>query len=460
MLDEENTLLGHMCKLNFTQPVSQQRLTTVVGTISKSSRNKDVLKKMIISGMRIARLNFSHETHEHHAETLRLLRISEEECSKEVGYLIKIAVALDTKGSEIRTGLLEAGLNAQIELKATDSVRLTINRDLMDKGNRDCIYVDFENIINVVFPGCFVYINDGSLKLVVKEVGVDCITCQVERGGILGSRKNVNIPGVFLNLPAVSKKDVNDLKFALHHKVDIIFASSMRNASSVNEIRSILGVQGKRVKIIAKIECEQSLHNVDEIITAADGILFANADIAIEIHYAKVFLAQKAVIERCNRAGKPIILATKLLESMRYTNFPTKAEISDLGNAILDGADCVMLSSETAIGPFPIESISYMATICHEAEIALCYRFMFDDLETRHKISLDGVNSVAIAAVDAAKKTSASAIIVLTTSGKSSYLLAKYRPKCPILAVTKCPRTFRQSFLYRGIIPVMYTGSL
>ncbi|XP_037806870.1 pyruvate kinase-like isoform X1 [Lucilia sericata] len=456
-MDDENSLLEHTCKLNFTEPASHYRLTGVIGTVSKASRSLQVLRKMIRTGMTIVRLNFSHETHELHAETIRLLHNVEEEYSKEMGYTIQLAIALDTKGPEIRTGLLEAGPNSQVELKVNDSVRLSINRDLMDKGNRECIFVDYENIINVVQPGNFVYINDGSLKFIVKEVGVDCVTCQVERGGMLGSRKKINLPGVSVDLPAVSKKDVNDLKFALEHKIDFIFASSMRNASAVKEVRSLLGDQGKYVKIIAKIDCEQGLHNVDEIISVADGILFASADIAIEINNAKVFLAQKAVMARCNRAGKPVIVATKLLESMRYSIFPTKAEFSDLGNAILDGADCVMLSSETAIGQFPSESIAYMCDICREAELALWNRHMFEDLLLRNPTSLDAAHSMAIAAVDAAKKSSACAIVVLTASGKSSYLLAKYRPGCPILAVTKCPRTFRQSHLYRGVIPVMYT---
>ncbi|XP_065368329.1 pyruvate kinase-like [Calliphora vicina] len=457
-LAEENSLLEHTCKLNFMEPASHYRLTGVIGTISKASRSSDVLKKMIKAGMTIARLNLSHETHELHAETIRLLRNAEQDCTKEMGYMIQVAVALDTKGPEIRTGILEGGPNSQVELKVNDSLRLSINRDLMDKGNRECIYVDYDNIINVVQPGNLVYINDGSLKLIVKEVGVDCITCQVERGGMMGSRKKVNLPGVSVDLPAVSKKDVSDLKFALEYKIDIIFASSMRSASAVKEVRSLLGEKGKDIKIIAKIDCEQGLHNVDEIISASDGIIFASADVAIEMHYAKVFLAQKAVMARCNRAGKPIILATKLLESMRYSNCPTKSEVSDLGNAILDGADCVMLSSETAIGQFPSESISHACDITHEAELALCNRHMFEDLLLRNPACLDAAHAIAIAAVDAAKKSSATAIISLTASGKSSYLLAKYRPRCPILAVTKCPRTFKQSHLYRGVTPIMYTG--
>lgn len=457
-LQEYDSRLEHTCNLNFSKSASHYRLTGIIGTISKASRSIEILKKMIMAGMTIARLNFSHETHELHAETIRLLHNAEDECSKQNGYLVQVAVALDTKGPEIRTGLLETGPNAQIELKVNDNIRLSTNSDLMNKGNRECIYVDYENIINVVQPGNLVYINDGSLRLVIKEVGVDCITCQVQVGGMLGSRKKVNLPGVFIDLPAVSEKDINDLKFAVEQKIDIIFASSMRNAAAVNKVRSVLGEQGKNIKIIAKIDCEQSLHNLDEIIHAADGVLFANADVAIEIHYAKVFLAQKAVMARCNRAGKPVILATKLLESMRHSNLPTKAEVSDLGNAILDGADCVMLSSETAIGPYPVESIACMSEICREAELALWYRHMFEDLLLRNPAVIDPAHSVAIAAVEAAKKTLASTIIVLTVSGKSSYLLAKYRPRCPILAVTKCMQTFKQSHLYRGVIPIMYTG--
>ncbi|KAM7359507.1 uncharacterized protein ACRADG_013165 [Cochliomyia hominivorax] len=457
-LNKEISSLDHICNLNFSMSASHYCLTGIIGTISKSSRSFEIMKKMIMGGMNIVRLNFSHETQEIHAETIRLLRNVESMCSKELGYSIQVAIALDTKGPEIRTGFLESGSNAQIELKAYDSIRLSINRDLMDKGNRECIYVDYDNIINLLQPGHVVYINDGSLKLIVREVGVDCITCQVERGGMLGSRKKVNLPGVIIDLPPISTKDACDLKFAVENEVDIILASSIRNAAAVNEIRLLLGERGKSIKIIAKIDCEQGLNNVDEIISVADGILFASADIAIEIDYSKVFLAQKAVVARCNRSGKPIILGTKLFESMRYSNIPTKAEVFDLGNAILDGVDCVMLSSETAIGTFPFESIAHMSITCREAELALWHKHIFEDLLLTNPPILDAAHSVAIAAVDAANRTKASAIIVLTVSGRSSHLLSKYRPRCPILAITKCATTFRQSHLYRGVIPIIYTG--
>ncbi|XP_058977412.1 pyruvate kinase-like [Musca domestica] len=448
--------MARKCHLIFNEPASQYRRTSIISSISKASQDPQILQQMIMAGMNIARLNFSHDTQMFHEKSLQLLHEAAEHCSQELGRNIQIALALDTKGPEIRTGLLEAGSNAEIELKPNDNFRLSINRDLMDKGNRDFIYVDYERIIDVLLPGYLVYINDGAVELVVKELGVDCVVCQIRRGGTLGSRKKINLPGVNVDLPAVSEKDRSDLKFALKHYFDMIFASTVRNAEAVKEIRSVLGPKGKELKIIAKIDCLQSLQNIDELLSEADGILFDRADLAIEIPPAKIFLAQKAIAELCNKAGKPIIIASQLLASMCKKPTPTRSEVADLGNAILDGADCVMLSAETAIGKYPVESVAMMDGIVREFELALRRGNGVIDIP----LTLDPVNTVAISAVNAANKTKASAIIVLTTSGRSAHLLAKYHPKCPILAVTRCSRSFRQCFLYRGIVPILYTEKL
>uniref|UniRef100_A0A1A9VKP6 Pyruvate kinase n=1 Tax=Glossina austeni TaxID=7395 RepID=A0A1A9VKP6_GLOAU len=457
ILCEESTHLENTCRLDFTRRATHHRLTTIICTIGAGSRNVNTLKRMIMNGMRIARLNLSHDSLEFHAETMRLIREASEAASKELGYLVQAAIALDTKGPEIRTGLLEGNPNLEVEIKANDNLRLSINRDLMDKGNRECIYVDYPNIINVVQPGMLVFVNDGSLKLIVKEVGVDCITCQVERGGMLGSHKKVNLPGATVDLPAVSEKDINDLKFGVENNIDMIFASSMRSEDAVNELRDVLKEKGREIKIISKIDCLQGLESIDKILNASDGILFSRNDVAIEIPSAKVFLAQKAVLARCNRAGKPVIVASELLESMRHRLRPSRAEICDLGNAILDGADCVMLSSETAVGRYPVQSVQMLANVAQEAESALWYKNIFQDLLDRNPSSIDAAHSVAIAAVDASRKTLASAIIVLTTSGRSAHLMARYKPRCPVLAVTRCNRSFRQCFLYRGIVPILYS---
>jgi len=323
-------------------------------------------------------------------------------------------------------------------------------------GDDKTIYMDYTNLPKVTAPGKLIYVDDGILSLLVLAIDGSTVRVRALNNGTLSSRKGVNLPKTAVDLPALSDKDKADLQFGVRNGVDMIFASFIRRAEDVKDIRKVLGPDGAHIKIIVKIENEQGVANFDEILRETDGVMVARGDLGIEIPASQVFLAQKMMIAKCNVAGKPVIVATQMLESMTYNPRPTRAEVSDVANAVLDGADCVMLSGETAKGSYPIQSVLMMAETCLLAEHAICYPPLYDELRNIAPRPTDTVETVAIAAVAAAAEQGASAIIVLSTSGNTARLISKYRPNVPIITVTRNEQTTRQLHLHRGCYPFWY----
>ncbi|AIQ12184.1 pyruvate kinase [Paenibacillus durus] len=417
------------------------RKSKIVCTIGPASESLENLKKLILAGMNVARLNFSHGDFEEHGARIKNIRLACKELNKTV------AILLDTKGPEIRTGKLEV---EPIELVQDEYLTLTTEEILGDKNRISVTYSDLPKDVQV---GSTILIDDGLIGLTVVDVQGTEIKTRIVNGGTIKSKKGVNVPGVAISLPGITEKDTNDIIFGIEQDIDFIAASFVRKASDVKEIRDLLAKHNaSHIQIISKIENQQGVDNLDEILAVSDGLMVARGDLGVEIPAEDVPLAQKLMIQKCNIAGKPVITATQMLDSMQRNPRPTRAEASDVANAIFDGTDAIMLSGETAAGKYPVESVQTMSRIAEKAESALNHREIFLKQQIAQETTVTEAisQSVAISALD----LSAKAIISSTVSGHTARVVSKYRPVSPIIAVTTQERTMRQLALVWGVTPV------
>ncbi|RLN57419.1 hypothetical protein BBJ29_004053 [Phytophthora kernoviae] len=440
--------VGIGLKQILTPTCTRGRRTKIICAIGPASWSVEMLGELLDAGMNVARLNFSHGDHEMHQRSLSNLR---EAMAARRG--CHCAVLLDTKGPEIRTGFLKG--HKPIQLKAGQTLEITTNYGV--EGDSSRIACTYDHLPTSVSVGSKILCDDGSLVMTVLECQSESIIVRVHNDHLLEEKKNMNLPGAAIQIPGITEKDEDDLlNFAIPQGVDIVSGSFVRSAANVRAIRECLGEAGKNIRVHAKIESQEALKNIDEIIAEADGIHVSRGDLGMELSPERVFLAQKMIINKANRAGKPVVTSTQMLQSMTKKPMPSNAECTDVANAVLDGTDATMLSAETAKGMYPKEAVQMMAKICVEAEEALDYAELYKIIRTVNHQHVSMCESIASSAAEISIDMGAKLIISFTVTGSCTKLLAKYRPKATILAVTSTLITARQlSGVSRGVTALL-----
>lgn len=418
------------------------RKTKIICTLGPSTDDENVLKQLIDNGMNVARFNFSHQTHEQHLQRLEVLRRLRDEANQ------PIAALLDTKGPEVRVKTFKDG---KIELVPGQEFVLT-TEDV--EGTNERVSITFEGLPKDVSKGCTILIDDGLIQLEVLSTTDTDITCKVINGGPLSNSKGINVPGVDLSMPYISEQDEKDIIFGIENDFDFIAASFVRTAGDILQIRRILEENNcYSINIIAKIENMQGVEHIDEIIQVSDGIMVARGDMGVEIPNEDVPVIQKLIIKKVYEAGKQVITATQMLDSMMHHPRPTRAETTDVANAIYDGTSAIMLSGETAAGEYPVEALKTMVRIAERTEEDIDYRkrfFMRD-----RKSNPDVTDAISHATCTTALDLNAKAIVTVTKSGKTARMISKYRPSCEIIGCTTYPNVCRQLNMSWGVIPLL-----
>ena len=416
--------------------------TKIVCTIGPASESIDTLKELIKTGLNVCRLNFSHGNYEEHGKRIDNIKAARNEMK------LPIAILLDTKGPEIRTGKFSS---PEVNLVEGQNFIITMEDVL---GDETKCTVSYKELVNDVKPGNQILIDDGLVGLAVKEIKGQEILCIVQNAGTIKDNKGVNVPNVKINLPAITPKDKKDIEFGIEQGIDFIAASFVRKASDVLAIREILEENNAtNIQIISKIENQEGVDNIDEILEVSDGLIVARGDLGVEIPTEDIPIVQKELIKKCNILGKPVITATQMLDSMIRNPRPTRAEVTDVANAIFDGTDAIMLSGETAAGKYPLESVKTMASIAIRAEQTLDYEEL---LKTKVKLrQLNITNAISHATCTTAIDLKASAIITATASGYTARMVSSYRPSAPIIAATNSEMVMRQMGLVWGVYPLL-----
>ena len=417
------------------------RKTKIVCTIGPASRQRKTIEKLARAGMNVARINLSHGTLAEHKNVIKDIR----EVARTLN--IPIAILLDLPGPKIRTGALQNG-----RICLNEGCPFSLVKDVI-KGDETKVSVNYPSFFKDIKPGNSIFLNDGAIELKVTSASANKVQCRVVAGGELTENKGVNLPGVKLNLPSTISTNQEQMTFGIENNVDFFAISFVRSPADIAERRRFLHQMGVHVPLIAKIEKSEALKKIDDIVREADGIMVARGDLGIETPLAEVPKIQKSLIRKCNNVGKPVIVATQMLESMINTARPTRAEVSDVANAIFDGADAVMLSGETAAGKYPVQAAEWMARIAAETEEVLPYEQWL--IEKRKHAQAQTDDAISYAACAISQQINAACIVAYTRSGSTALRLSKYKPEATILAITPDERTYRRLALSWGIDPYL-----